>query len=295
MKSILFNIGYFIKEAKTLFKINLLSNVFTIFSTGLILFILSMVISGWWISNEVVRVIEKESEINIYYDEGIVKDDALKLAEEIKGHEGVLEARIVKKEEALKRMEEILGKEAQVLEFFEDNPFSGFIEAKIDLNTIDSVIEDVEEMYGITYIRDNREVLDRLYSISKILRILGVIVVVAVGITTLFIISHIIRLGIYNNREEIRTLRLLGAPEGFIATPFLLEGVLLTIGGGALAIILSNLTLEHLFTMMVGPLPFIPLPPVESLKTGLVIITTLLSIFLGIAGGIFGLVSSKVK
>lgn len=293
MKNILYNAGYFIREAKTIVRLNLLSNIFSLLSTGLIFFILAMVVSGWWVSNQVVAAIQEEAEINVYFKEGMDNADVQKLTEEIDDIAGVNEARLVDEEEAYRRMEEILGKEARVLKYFDDNPFSPFIEVKIRIEEIAPILKELELMTGIEHVRDNREVLERISSIAGVLKVLGYLVVTAVGISTMVIISHIIRMGIYDNREQINTLRLMGAPEAFISIPFLLVGLLLTLAGGALASSLAAFALKYVYAQMAGPLPFIPLPPREALTSNLIVLVMLLSAALGAAGSFFGLKSAK--
>lgn len=295
MKTIILNTGYFLKEVKTMLRLNLFSNILTLFSTGLIFFILAMIISGWWVSSHVVNVVQGEAEINVYLDEKIVNTNTgvMQIVESIKGIEGVRAARVVDKDEAYRRMEEILGKEASVLNKFDDNPFSSFVELKINLEEIDPVLEKLNHIVGVEHVRDNREVLDRLRNVAGVLRLVGSLVVVAVGISTLVIVSHIIRLGISNNKEQINTLRLLGAPEIFIAFPFLLEGLLLTLGGGILAAAMAAFAIKSLYAQMAGPLPFIPLPPQETLVSGTVIVVMTLSAVLGIVGSLLGLPSAK--
>ena len=293
MKNFFYNTGYFLKEVKTIIRTNLLSNIFSLFSTSLILFILTMVIAGWWISSQVVETIQGESEINVYFNESIGNIGALKMVESIKGIDGVREVRMVAKQEAYNRMEKILGKDASVLRFFDDNPFSPFLEVKIHLEKMDPLLKSIGLVEGVGYVRDNRDVLNRIRNISVVLRILGYLVIAAVGISTLVIISHIIRLGIHNNSDQINTLRLLGAPSTFIAFPFLLEGLLLTLGGGVLALALAAFALKYVYAQLAGPLPFIPLPSREVLVSGLVILVTSLSAFLGIAGSLFGLASAR--
>ncbi|SDK67442.1 cell division protein FtsX [Natronincola ferrireducens] len=293
MKNIVYNTGYFLKEVKTMMQLNLLSNVFSLVSIGLIFFILTMVILGWWISNEVVEVMQGEAEINAYFHESIDNTRVSQLVKGINGIEGVREARVVDEEEAYGRMVEILGQEARVLEFFDDNPFSPFIEIRIYLEEMDAVLEELQFIGDIEHVRDNREVLDRLRNITGVLRLLGYLIVAAVGISTLVIISHIIRQEIYNNREQINTLRLLGAPEAFIAFPFLLKGLLLTLGGGMVAVVLASLALKYLYLQVAGPLPFIPMPSREVLTLDLVILMMFLSTILGIIGSLLGLSSAK--
>ena len=286
------NLGYFLREVFLNIKLNFLSHTLSILSTGLIFFIGIIIVSGWWISNEVVGAIENEAEINVYF-----KDDvkASNLVERIKMIEGIKEVKLVNEDEAYNRMEDVLGKEANVLEYFDDNIFSPFIEVKIHLEKMDIVLEDLEMFIDIEYIRDNKEVLEDIRNISGVLKVLGYVFLGAIIISTMIVISHIIRMGIYNNRDEINTLRLLGAPETFIGVPFILQGVLLTIIGGIFAALLGGFSIKYLYTHMTGPLPFIPLPPKEEIIRNVVILVTSLSALLGILGSTIGLKTAKDK
>lgn len=293
MKNIFYNLGYFLKEAKTIIKLNALSNFFSLLSTALIFFILAMVISGWWVSNKVVEAIQGEAEISVYYEESISSPGAMQLVEQIKSFKGVRESRLVDESEAYLRMEEILGKDALVLEYFDENPFSSFIEVKIHIEEMNSLLDKLSTISGIEHVRDNREILDRLQDIARALSIIGYLVVTAVGITTLVIIAHIIRMGVNDHKEQINTLRLMGAPNAFIGFPFLLEGLALTLGGGILASALAAVTLKYAYTQMAGPLPFIPLPQLGAIVPTVFVIIMSLSAILGIAGSLFGLTSAK--
>lgn len=290
MKNAVYNLEYFMKEAKTLFRVDFLSNVFSIISIGLIFFILAMVICGWWISGNVVEIIQKEAEINIYSKDGV---DISNLLERIHTIDGIREAKIVAEDEAYKRMEEILGKEAHILELFEDNPFSSFIEVNIEIEKADSIVEKLEKIEDIEYIRDNKKVIDRLQNIESILKVIGVLAMAAAGILTLVVVSHIIKQGIYTNREQINTLELLGAPEFFIGFPFILEGLLLTMLGGIFAWALVALTLHYGYGQVAKTLPFIPLPPSQALGTNMMLMLIFTSVVLGLVGSLFGLKSTR--
>lgn len=290
MRAYFKNIGYFLKETKTIFQLNWISNIFTLLSTGLIFFILATVISSWWISNQVIEIIQEEAEINVYFNEDIenIEDEII---EQIRGIKGVRAVKVVNEDEAYDRMAEVLGKEARVLEFLDDNPFSPFIEVQIYIDEMDTIMDKLNIITGIEYIRDNREVLDRVNNIANILKFIGYLVITVVTISTIVIISHIIRLGIYNNREQINTLALLGAPKFFISFPYLLEGLLLTVGGGILAVVMTTLVIKYIYARMMGPLPFIPLPPVEILISNTLILIIAASTILGIVGSLIGLAS----
>lgn len=293
MRKFLRNIGYFLKEAKRITGLNLLSNIFSFLGTGLILFILGMIVSGWWISGRMVDMLQEEAEISAYFSKDMDEREIQKLIDDILKIDGVWKAQLIGEEEAYNRMEEILGEEAHILELFDENPFEAFIEVRIHLEKIKTVLKDVSELDGIEYVRDNREVLERIQSISDTLRILGYLVIIAVGITTVVIVSHMIRQGIYNNSEQINTLKLLGAPGSFIGFPFILVGLLLTLGGGMLAVGLILFIIDNGYAMISGSLPFIPLPPKNELMYGVAGLIMAISAFLGISGSLFGLSSTR--
>lgn len=292
MNTIINNIGYFIKEAKTTIKINLMSNILSILSIGLILFFAAATLSGWWMSSHVVEALENEAEINVYFKEGIDKDKIQYMIKNIEVIDGVEDVRLVEENEAYHRMEDILGKEAKVLEYLNENPFSPYIEVGINLESIESIIENLKNIEGIEQIRDNREILDKIRNIAALLETLGYVFIAAVGVSTLIIVSHIIRTGIFENREQINTLLLLGAPDGFIAFPFIIEGLILTLGGGLLASLMAFLSLKYVYSAMTGPLPFIPLPDFQSMGSNLIVIIMFFSTAFGILGSLFGLRSA---
>lgn len=293
MKGGIKNTPYFIREAKTIFKVDFLSNILSIFSIGLIFFILTLILTGWWISNNIVQVIQQETEISIYFNEDIQDLSLDNLLSKVKDIEGIRSADIVNEAESYDRMVDILGKEAEILNHFDNNPFSPFIEVKIEMESLDSILNELESFNDIEYIRDNRQVIDRLQDIIDIIEILGLLLGLAIGVSTAIIISHIIRQGIYNNRDEINTLKLLGAPDGFIQLPFYLEGIFLTIIGGGVAALLWLVLIKFGYSNIYNLLPFMPLPHGDEFMWPIIIFITLFSSFMGIIGSKFGLKSIK--
>jgi cell division transport system permease protein len=283
------NIGYFFKEAGKVLWMNKVSNFFSFLGTILVLFIFGLVVSGWRVSDQFVDMLQKEAEISAYFEENTSAGEAEELVGVIKTMDGVWDARFVDTDEARVRMEEILGDEAPVLELFEQNPFEAFIEVRIDLNKMDNVLEQLKYLKGIAYVRDNRDILQQLQDIAKALEILMYVIIAAVGVTTMVIISHMVRQAIYQNKEHIYTLRLLGAPNRFIGFPYLLVGMILTLLGGCLASLSIVLLLREGYGQMGGILPFIPLPSLEELAMWPVMAVMGFSILLGLLGSVFGI------
>ena len=250
-----------------------------------------MILTGWWLSNSIVEIIQKETEISIYYSENLDRDSLDDLLNGIRNIGSIRDANIVDGEESYHRMVDILGKEAEILNYFDHNPFSPFIEVKIDMENLDDILTELEDLHDIDYIRDNRQIIDQLQGIINIVEIFGLLLLGAVGISTAIIISHIIRQGIYNNKDEISTLKLLGAPDRFIRLPFLMEGIFLTTIGGALASLLWVLLIKYGYSNINNILPFLPLPSKDEFQWVILGFIMVFSLFMGLIGSGFGLKS----
>jgi len=295
MKTYLYNTGYFFKETGKIIKLNLLSNLFSVIGTALILLLLGLAVTGANIGNHLVNMLNEEAEINGYFSKEISPADKEALVEKIREIYGVRNARFVNEEEAKKRMENILGEEASILELFEENPFEAFVEIRINVDAMESILENVKNLNGIEYVRDNKEVLEKIKDITYVFKILGYLMIAAVGITTIIILSHMIRQGIYNNREQINTLRLLGSPGAFIGFPYVLTGILLTILGGLLATVTVVFLIKTAYEGVGNAILFIPLPSRKILIDNMVILIPSLSFILGLSGSLFGLSSIRKK
>jgi len=123
-----------------------------------------------------------------------------------------------------------------------------------------------------------REWVDRLYALSRLAGITVVVIGSAFAVVGALIIGTAIRIAIFARRDEIYIMRLVGAKDGFIRRPFLLEGAFTGVVGGAVATALTWATFQTLHQFM-DDLSWIPLTWV----------------FAGIAaGGFFGMLASAV-
>lgn len=290
MKVIARNTGYFFKEIKTIVKLDLLSNIFSIISLSFIFFLLSLIFSGGWIINDLIKAIENEAEISVYYSEDVNVTD---IENRIKKVVGVKEVNYIDEAEAKSEMTEIMGEESKILELFDHNPFDPYIEVKIDLRYVENISEEVESINGVELVRDNKDILDKLKDISSLITILGLILIIAVSVSTLVITSHIIRQGINSNKEQIYTLRLLGAPESFITLPFILEGLFMTILAGIISLGMIFVVVKYIYTKIMAFLPFLTLPNIMQMMNKIGVIDILLALILGLLGSYFGIKSTK--
>ncbi|MRS13212.1 MAG: FtsX-like permease family protein, partial [Actinobacteria bacterium] len=104
-----------------------------------------------------------------------------------------------------------------------------------------------------------QQIVNQLFTFTRIMRTVSLLFVVLLGIISLIFINNAIRLAIYARRKEIGIMRLVGASNWFIRTPFLLEGVIQSLIGALIAI--GTLTLVWVYVLPAAKeqLPFLPL------------------------------------
>lgn len=140
-----------------------------------------------------------------------------------------------------------------------DNPLLNAFFVKADSpNNVVAVAARLKRLPGVANVGYQAPVVTRLFKVVNMVRLVGLGVGTLLALGTLLIIQNAIRLGLFARRREIQIMRLVGATEGFIHWPFLLEGMIFGVAGGTVsAAIIAGI--YHLYTHAVQTnLPFIP-------------------------------------
>ena len=252
-----------IREAALALKANRGPNLLSLISIALCVLMLGFFIIVWRNMLYLVELVRAEAEITVYLADSISPEQLGFIVTRLSSEPGVAAVEHVTREQALARMKEMLGVEAGLLEAFEGlNPFSAYLEVRVDPQKAGVIAPMVSAMSGVENVRENHEVLERLLALTRLAQWAGITLTIGTALVSVVVVSHIVRLGIHSRRDEIETLRLLGASEGFVKRPFLVEGAALGLGGALLAILFAVPAYRLTALALTGSLPF--LPPVPS-------------------------------
>jgi len=276
---------FFLREAAKGLSLHPGANIVSVICIALALLSLTLVVAGGTNLDHALEVTRGEAEIVVYLAEDIGLDEARALGTRLVEESGARHHNVVTPEETVDRIEALLGSDFDILEILEGfNPFTMSLEVSVDADEAALVAARARTLPGVEVVRDNEEILAPLAALANVARWLGLVASVAVAAITLILVSHIVRLGISARREEIETLRLLGASEWFVSIPFLLEGAIL----GGLGASACLLTLFFGGPVAYGALrtamPFMPLVPWDHLLTGLISVTAGLGLVSGTLG-----------
>ena len=245
------NIGYSFREVGQHFRRNwttVLGAVVTIF---LSLFIIGVFVLGSALINNMIGTVENEVTIQAFLSDDAADDQISAYADKVRGWDNVESVEIRSKEEALEQFQtQMSNRNASdaITALDGENPLPASLVIKLDdpqqVEATATKIVDDSQFAQICDSKDNpssdvnygRETVEKLFSVTSYIRIGAVVLVALLTFVAFVFINNTIRLAISARRREIGIMRLVGASNGFIRGPFILEGTLEAILGALLAI-----------------------------------------------------------
>ena len=288
---------YFFKESLTGFTRNLSTTLGSIITIFLSLLIIGVFLVGGSIVNNIVSSIEDEVSITAYVADDANDATVKEVSDFIRGLDSVASVSFTTKEQALENFQSTSS--SDIIDSLDGaNPLPASIDVELSdpqqVETVAQAIKDNADYLSIAVdgvveasVRYGQQSIDRLFSMTNYIRYVGIALVALLIFIAFVFINNTIRLAILARRKEIAIMRLVGASNGFIRGPFLMEGALHALIGAALAIgcveLLRRLALPEVANALVW------LPVNVETRTVLIIYLGLL-----VAGLVIGLLGSAL-
>lgn len=246
------------------------------------------------INNVVMEVKTKFDEIQVFLEDDLTNEDLDRIENEISAEENVLSLIFVSKNQGLELMKEQWGEEGHLLEGLEeDNPLeNSYIIQLKDIQHADTVVKNLNNIEGITKINYYKDIIDKLMIFANYIRFGGIAVVGALVLVSIFIISNTIKITVSSRKKEINIMKYVGATNGYIRGPFIIEGILFGLIGAGIAILLINYGYEYFFKSISDQLYVlftVYLVPPSNLVKDIVIIFSSIGVGIGALGSIVSL------
>lgn len=294
------NFGYSLREAGHHFRRNLSTALGAVVTIFLSLFIIGVFVLGSSIVNNMVGSVEDKVTIQAFLSDDAAQDKVDALQKSVQGWDNVESVTYKSKDEALEEYRTTMSNKnaaAAVDALDGQNPVPASLVIKLDdpqqvSATADKLIADPSfaEVCDDTdnpaaSVQYGQETVERLFSVANYIRVIAVVLVIMLTFVAFVFINNTIRLAILARRKEIAIMRLVGASNGFIRGPFLMEGALHALIGSLLAILVIQLLRMFAIPALQNAIRFLDFSIGDT--TYLVIYATLV-----IAGLLIGLVGS---
>ena len=218
------NIGYLMKEGlRHIFTHGFMSFAAVCVTVACLLIVGSFAILAYNL-DIMVEDLNKTSEILVYVDSSLSDAEAKSIGTKINMLDNVLQATFVSREEALQKF---------VADHQNDSAFSGvqaqdlrhrFVVTLEDNSRMEETDGQLKQIPGVANTSAAYELAEGFSTVQDVLHIVSYAVIAVLLVVSLLIISNTVKLAMYDRRDEIAIMKMVGATNGFIRLPFVVEG-----------------------------------------------------------------------
>lgn len=204
-----------------------------------------------------IKDLEDQNEIVVFVDEKLSEDEAKNVCEAIRKIDNVSSVDFVTREDA---MENFMNKyDSSFREGIDETVFRHRCVVHLtDIALMAQSKADLEATPGVAKVNAHLEYAKSFVTIRNIVSIISLVLIAILVFVSFFIMSNTIKLATFSRREEIAIMKMVGANNGFIRMPFIIEGLVLGILGGGLAFLaqwgIYELITGKLVTSLTGSL-----------------------------------------
>ena len=230
------NLGYLFKEGiKGIFLHGFMSFAAICVTVACLLIVGSFSILTYNV-NIMVEELNQTNEILVYVDETLSDAEAKSIGTKLNRIDNVLQSTFVDREQAL---EDFIADHQE-----EGEAFTGLVPEDLrhrfvvvleDNRLMEQTVDLIEQIPGVVKITAAYEMAEGFSTLQDVLQIVSIGVISVLLIVSLLIISNTVKLAMYDRRDEIAIMKMVGATNGFIRLPFVVEGFTLGMLGATLA------------------------------------------------------------
>ena len=233
------NLGYLIKEGlRGIFLHGFMSCAAVIVTVACLLFV-GIFCSLVYNVNIMVEDLNKTNEILVYVDSELSDAEARSIGTKINRIPNIHKAEFKTREQALKEF---------VADHQDDPAFSGLVASDLrhryvvvleNNELMQETVSKSAEVAGVVKVNAAFEMAEGFITLQNVLHIASIAIIGVLLIVSLLIISNTVKLAMYDRKNEIAIMKMVGATNGFIRLPFVVEGFLLGMLGATVAFFLD--------------------------------------------------------
>lgn len=282
------NIGYLLKEGiKNLWK----NRTMSLASIGVLIACLLLTGCAGLVSinlTSMMSSIEGNNSITIYLSDGLPALAAIQVGDQIRDIENISDCTFIPKDDALADMMESLGEDGMILEGLDgDDNFlpDAYTVSMYDLNLYDDTITRIQAIEGVDHYTDYSDIANKLANIDMVVRVASLAIIVVLGVVSLFIISNTVKVTMFSRRTEINIMKSVGATNGFVRIPFIVEGMIIGLISGGISAGILLVAYDWAVLQLYSIVPFLTAVDIDPFLWYIVAAYAIVGALFGIFGG----------
>ena len=227
-------VGYSMKQGVKNIGRNKLFSIASIATMAACIFLFGLFYSIVVNFNYIVEKAEEGVAITVFFEEDATDEQKEEIGEELKNADGVLEVNYVSAEDAWDQFqEEYFGDNAELAE--NSDNYEVYM---ADVSKQSDVVKFAEGLEGVRDVNRSDVVAKTLTSVNRLVGYVSIAIIAILLAVSIFLISNTVTMGITVRREEIAIMKYIGAKDGFVRAPFVIEGLLIGVIGALIPLAL---------------------------------------------------------
>lgn len=193
--------------------------------------------------NYIVEKAEEGVAITVFFNDDATQEQKDEIGSQLEQKDGVLEVNYISAEDAWdKFQDDYFGESKDAAEGFKnDNPLATSDNYEVymaDVEKQKDVVAFAEGLEGVRKVNKSDVVAKTLTSVNRLMYYVSAAIILILLAVSVFLISNTVTMGITVRREEIAIMKYIGAKDGFVRAPFVIEGLIIGIVGAIIPLIM---------------------------------------------------------
>jgi cell division transport system permease protein len=282
--------GFHAKEAFFGITSTSVMNLATVTTVALSLFILGMFLLFLRNLNIFLDDLRNQYQITLFLETSMTVEQRTSILDELKKNLFVEDITFIPKEDALNSIRDELNNAGSTLPELDKNPLPDTIEMYVkETAPYEELLMECSKIKGVAEVSRGQEWVGKVMQIVRLVRLIGLTLVLILGTASLLIVANTIKLAVYARRQEIEIMKLVGATNWFVRIPFLIEGFLQGLIGAIIAVVILMAGYHWMAGEIHRIAPFLQIIRDTGELTKLSLQIMLLGVVLGLLGSLLSL------
>ncbi len=241
--------------------------------------------------NFIGEQIRNQCQIQAYIDFDATVDDEMLVYSQIRNLSNVAECEFISKADAMEEYREYLGADASAFDGLEGEEF---LRSSVKINMTDieyaeELVAQINTIPNVKKVSNRQDVVQRVIDVTDVIRNGSLGAMIILLLVAIFIISNTIKLSVFARKDEIHIMKYVGATAAFVRQPFVLEGILTGVIGGAISLVLIGFGYTYTIKFMKDFLDIFDLIPFMEILPFMVSTTLIFGVLMGAVGSAIAL------
>ena len=195
--------------------------------------------------NYIIEQVQSNQAMQVFISPNATAEQEKELEAKIRELPYINTIEYVSQEEALNEVKSMLGEDSSILDAYsgEDNPFkASYVITLTDLTKSDEIEAQISSFENVAKITVGIDTINKLVDIANGIKTATGVILVLLILISIFIIANTIKLTVHARRKEISIMKYVGATNGFIRWPFMVEGILIGIISALITVVILGFT-----------------------------------------------------